>query len=170
MESSPASLMATQVYLPESSSWALEICNTRPPENEKSDLIFCPFCFLSCECLHHCFSFHLVGLKLCRLRRVVVHLCTRSEWEGVQRLSHSTERWDCSGLHPERLHQSLRLMHHQLHRVCWNLVELKRNWRKNLNTNLKLKLPGFFLFIYLIQNIKAHILGFIPEDVVSAER
>lgn len=34
MESSPASLTATHVYLPESSAWALGICNTRPPENK----------------------------------------------------------------------------------------------------------------------------------------
>lgn len=34
MESSPASLTAIQVYLPESSAWALGICNTRPPENK----------------------------------------------------------------------------------------------------------------------------------------
>lgn len=34
MESSPASLTATHVYLPESSAWALGICSTRPPENK----------------------------------------------------------------------------------------------------------------------------------------
>ena len=41
MESSPASLTATHVYLPESSAWDLGICNTRPPENKtsKSQLI-----------------------------------------------------------------------------------------------------------------------------------
>lgn len=35
MESSPASLTATHVYLPESSAWALGICNTRPPWQKK---------------------------------------------------------------------------------------------------------------------------------------
>lgn len=34
MESSPASLTATHVYLPESSACALGICNTRPPKNK----------------------------------------------------------------------------------------------------------------------------------------
>lgn len=57
MESSPASLTATQVYLPESSAWDLGICNTRPPENKTA----------KCQLIRSCFA---LSLSLCFLLSV----------------------------------------------------------------------------------------------------
>lgn len=78
MESSPASLTATHVYLPESSIWALGICSTRPPEIKAVENVY-GLNILHISSLPYSFRHlsHLAGSELCHSMSADVRLCTK---------------------------------------------------------------------------------------------
>lgn len=68
MESSPASLTAMQMYLPESSAWALGICNTRPPVKvSRSFFSVLNSWTLGSDHIYYCLKFKIITFCLHQL-------------------------------------------------------------------------------------------------------